>query len=149
MPLSAIIDTNALVAGLITNNPRSASAALIDALLAGRFTHFASKESLAEAKDVLRILGGRDYHPFTEEQIDRFCLGLELNSSVLQPTVAISPAIPRDRTDAKWLALAMQSDADYLVTNDRRHLLRLRRIGRTQIVTPAAFQRELDRVTGD
>jgi predicted nucleic acid-binding protein len=46
-------------------------------------------------------------------------------------------------TDAKFLGLAEEAGANFLVTNDRRHLLRLKRHGRTRIVTPARFLREL------
>lgn len=70
-------------------------------------------------------------------------------STALAAAEVVSATIPRDLTDAKWLALATASDADYLVTNDRRHLLRLRRFGRTQIVTPRAFLREVGRAIGD
>lgn len=55
MPLSAIIDTNVLVAGISTANPRSASAAVVDRLFADRFVHFASLESLTEIYQVLRL----------------------------------------------------------------------------------------------
>lgn len=46
--------------------------------------------------------------------------------------------------DTKFLALAEDARADYLVTNDHRHLLHLRSHGQTQIVTPAAFLRQLE-----
>lgn len=55
MPLSAIIDTNVLVAGVSTDNPRSASAAVVERLLTGQFAHFASLESLLEIDGVLRL----------------------------------------------------------------------------------------------
>lgn len=42
VPPSAIIDTNVLVAGISTDNPRSANATVVDRLFAGRFVHFAS-----------------------------------------------------------------------------------------------------------
>jgi predicted nucleic acid-binding protein len=48
-----------------------------------------------------------------------------------------------DVTDTKFLALAEESGATYLVTQDRRHLLRLKQYGKTQIVTPAQFLKEL------
>jgi hypothetical protein len=38
----------------------------------------------------------------------------------------------RDITDREFLALAVAADADFLVTNDRRHFLPLKRFGRTQ-----------------
>ena len=37
------------------------------------------------------------------------------------PTAQIPPSITRDLTDIKWVALALDGDADYLVTLDRRH----------------------------
>ncbi len=39
----------------------------------------------------------------------------------------------------RLLECALAARADYLVTGDKEHLLPLRSIGRTQIVTPAAF----------
>jgi predicted nucleic acid-binding protein len=41
------------------------------------------------------------------------------------------------------LALALASNADYLVTNERRHLLRIGHYRRTEIVTPMQFLREI------
>ncbi len=37
---------------------------------------------------------------------------------------------------SKFLSLAAESEAGYIVTNDRRHLLRLKQHGSTKIVTP-------------
>jgi predicted nucleic acid-binding protein len=39
----------------------------------------------------------------------------------------------------KFLSLAHEADADYLVTKDGRHLLRLKQYRRTRIVTPTRF----------
>lgn len=58
-------------------------------------------------------------------------------------TKTVPAGLTRDVTDTKLLALADEANADYLVTNDRRHLLRLGRFGRTKIVTPAQFIRSL------
>ncbi len=49
----------------------------------------------------------------------------------------------RDASDTQFLGLAEISAANYLVTNDRRHLLPLRRHQKTRIVTPAEFLRRL------
>ena len=65
---------------------------------------------------------------------------------VVQSLIGVLPVradIPRDLTDTTLLSLAAESRADYLVTNDRRHLLRLKRYGTTAIIAPAAFLREL------
>lgn len=145
--LSAIIDTNVVVTGISTGNPHSATAAVIDRLFAGEFIHFASLESLIEIHDVLRLPDIRAIHKLTDQKLDDLLASLESKSTVLASADIVSAAIPRDVTDAKWLALAMQSGADFLVTNDRRHLLRLRRFGRTQIVTPVVFLRVLKQAT--
>jgi predicted nucleic acid-binding protein len=47
--------------------------------------------------------------------------------------------LTRDASDAKFLELALAANADFLVTYDHRHLLRLKSIGRTRIVTPHKF----------
>jgi predicted nucleic acid-binding protein len=43
----------------------------------------------------------------------------------------------------KFLSLASEANADFLVTKDGRHLLRLKKYRGTRIVTPAQFLREL------
>lgn len=145
MPLSAVIDTNVLVAGISTDNPRSANAAVIDHLFAGRFVHCALLASLIEVHEVLRSPTVRALHKLTDQKIDLLFAALEAKSMPIQPGEIVAASLPRDQTDTKWLALAGSTAADYLVTNDRRHLLRLKKFRQTAIVTPAAFLRELGR----
>ncbi len=142
---NAVVDTNVIVAGVLTSNPRSASRSLIDRLWSGEFTLVLSPDALREIQDVLQLPRLRALHRLADDDILHFCRALEIVSRMLVPSETVSPAVPRDATDAKWLALALQADADYLVTSDKRHLHRLRRVGRTRIVTPAAFLRALDR----
>lgn len=60
----------------------------------------------------------------------------------------VTASVTRDPTDAKWLALAVDGQADYPLTVAKRHLLRLKTYGRTQVVRPAAFKRALRRGEG-
>lgn len=55
------------------------------------------------------------------------------------PKVELSP----DPDDDYLLAMAKAGAADFLVTGDARHLLRLRNLGRTRILAPAAFLRTI------
>ena len=57
--------------------------------------------------------------------------------------VKVPTDLARNVTDTKFLALAEESGADYLVTNDHRDLLRIGAWSGTRIVTPAEFPREL------
>lgn len=139
---TAILDTNVLVQSII-GSPRSASARVGEAYYDGRFQMVVSPASFDELIDVLTIPRIRDRHGFSDDEILEFIESL-LPDAVTYPGESPIPAdVARDMTDTKFLALAEESGADYLVTNDRRHLLRLKRHGRTKIVTPAQFLREL------
>ena len=48
-----------------------------------------------------------------------------------------------DPDDNYLLAMARAGEADFLVTGDAKHLLRLRHLGRTRILAPAAFLRAI------
>lgn len=143
MMLSAAVDTNILVAGAITGHRKSASKQVVDALFAGQFLLLLSRDTLLEIRQVLADEAVRARHGWTDAQIDQFCQALELRSRLIEPATPVPASLTRDVTDTKWVALALDGQADYLVTNDRRHLQRLRTIGQTQVVSPAVFLRAL------
>ena len=68
---------------------------------------------------------------------------LSTDAAIYAGQLSASPSLTRDVTDAKVLSLAAESSAAFLVTNDRRHLLRLRRHDSTRIITPTRFLAEL------
>lgn len=140
---SAVVDTNIIVAGVLTKNPRSASRGVIDQLFAGAFELLLSPAALMEIQHVLALPRMQAIHQLTDEDMRGLCRALEVQSRMLSGAVEVSPAITRDVSDTKWVALALKGDADYLVTRDRRHLHRLRTIGRTKIVTAHAFLQAL------
>jgi putative PIN family toxin of toxin-antitoxin system len=131
--LSAVVDTNVIVAGVLSSNPTSASRALMDRLRAGEFLLLLSPEALLEIEEVLALAEMKAIHGLTDDEI-----------RTLSGTTSISAALTRDVTDTKWVAIAIEGDADCLVTKDRRHLHRLKRAGRAKIVTPRKFLKVLD-----
>jgi putative PIN family toxin of toxin-antitoxin system len=143
---AAVVDTNVLVAGLLTSSPRSANRKLLDCFRRGDFTLLLSPAALQEIQQVLALPQLRVIHHLTDDEIRLFCLGLEFaeNARVVAGARPVSPSVTRDVTDTKWVALALDGDADYLVTNDHRHLHRLRKVGRTRILTPHKFLVALD-----
>ena len=142
----AVVDTNVLVAGVLTSSSRSTSRRLLDRHRKGEFTLLLSPATLTEIQEVLALPQLRAMHRLTDDEIRLFCLRLEFDKStrVLAGNRSVSPSVTRDVTDTKWVALALEGDADYLVTNDHRHLHRLRKIGRTRVVTPHKFLQALD-----
>jgi putative PIN family toxin of toxin-antitoxin system len=140
----AVLDTNVLVQSLISS-AHSASARVLDAYYDGRFQLPYTSETVDELVEALTISHIRTRHGLSDDEMLEFVASLLARGESYPVEVAgLVPAdIARDVTDTKFLALIKISDADFLVTNDRRHLLRLRRFGRTQIVTPAEFLRKL------
>ncbi len=47
--------------------------------------------------------------------------------------------LSRDKNDNKLLICAKDGDADYLVTGDKKHLLTLKKIGKTKIISAKTF----------
>lgn len=139
---TAILDTNVIVQAVISSPP-SASAHVLDAYYERRFRLVTAPPLLEELADVLLIPRIRELHGFSDEEIVELTASLLVYADSYTPTERIPADVTRDATDVKFLTLAQVSSADYLVTNDRRHLIRLGRFGRTSIVTPARFLREL------
>jgi putative PIN family toxin of toxin-antitoxin system len=137
--ISAVVDTNILVRGTIASHPGSASKGIVDAFFAGRFVLFLSLETLLEIHEVLFDKNVRAKHGWSDEKIADFCRALEVGSQIIEPKTVVSAALTRDVSDTKWVALALDAKADYLVTKDWRHLERLRKVGQTKIVRPRAF----------
>jgi predicted nucleic acid-binding protein len=86
----------------------------------------------------------RRRHGWSDDEILLFVLSLHVSALIGEGRELVSPAITRDVTDTKFLSLAAEVRADFLVTGDRRHLLNLRRFRETRIVTAAQFMKELD-----
>jgi putative PIN family toxin of toxin-antitoxin system len=140
--ITAILDTNVVVQAVI-GSPRSASARVLEAFRQSAFQLVFSHDGYQETVNVLALPQIRARHGWSDDEIHTFVRFLLLNSKVYQHLPSVSATVTRDVTDTKLLGLCQASAADFLVTNDRRHLLRLKKHGRTRIVTPAAFMRQL------
>lgn len=140
--IAAILDTNVLVQAVIGSS-RSASARVLDACYERTFRFIYSPETLEELIAVLMVPSIRARHGMSDDEVLEFVASLLPFARRWEGIVSVAAGITRDLTDAKFLALAEESRADYLVTNDHRHLLCLKSYGPTQIVTPAAFLRHL------
>jgi putative PIN family toxin of toxin-antitoxin system len=139
---TAVLDTNVIVQSLFAN-PRSASRAVLDRYFEGQFRPQFSDATIGELLDVLLLPGIRALHQLSDDMVLDFVAALLVGSDQYQIGSAVSAEITHDMTDTKFLALAAESHADFLVTNDRRHLLPLKQFGDTLVVTPASFLRTL------
>lgn len=140
--IRAILDANILVQAVMSSAP-SASALVLDAYYEGSFALISSPATIDELIEVLLIPHIRQRHGMTDDEVLEFAASLQARGERFPGDTDVVASVPRDITDSKLLALAVESNADFLVTNDHRHLLRLRVFGRTQIVGPAELLRRL------
>ena len=131
---AAVIDTNVVVAGLLTANDASPVARILDGMLVAAFPFVVSEALLGEYRAVLIRPRLRKLHGLTIAQIEALLTDLAQHAIVLSP-VAGSPA--PDRGD-QLLSDLLAARADLLlVTGDKRLIRDAGMQGR--VVSPSAF----------
>jgi putative PIN family toxin of toxin-antitoxin system len=134
--MRVILDTNVLLGALIS--PHGPPDAIYRAWRAARFDLVTSSTQLDELRRVSR-------YPKLKGILPAHRVGTMLNN--MQRAIVLNHLLPlpegvsvSDPGDAFLLAMALASEADYLVTGDRRAgLLSRESIGRARITTPAVF----------
>lgn len=117
-----IIDTNVVVAGLITSQADSPMVRIPDGMLTAAFPFVLSPALLAEYRAVLLRPKLAKRHGLTTEQIDTVLTELVRHGIVLSPPAnqAAAPA-PAPGDQFLWNLLALRADL-MLVTGDKRLL---------------------------
>jgi len=101
-----VIDTNVLVAGLLTSHADSPVARILDGMLSAAFPFVLSEVLLAEYRSVLLRPHLRQLHGLTETEVDTLLLEIARHGIVL------------DAKPAMWDLLATRDDLQ-LVTGDK------------------------------
>lgn len=128
--MKIIFDTNILIsAALKGGKPKSAISLVI---ASSRFVWIASDVIIQEYKEVLNRPKLKLPTTTKQEWLEMIDLAVKLID------VSITVDFPRDRKDAKFLACAIASNADYLVTGDR-DFEEILDLGVTQVVTVSQF----------
>ena len=129
--MRVVLDTNVLLSALAF--PGSKPDQILRRVRHGEIEHFLSDFILAELERILR-----DKFRFTTRQTDDRVTAIRRMATLVVPKARIALVTAKDDNN-RILECAVPAHADYLVTGDKEHLLPLRSIGTTQIVTPAAF----------
>jgi len=132
-----VLDTGILVAALITRN--TPPDLIYQAWRKKKFELITSEWQLSEFRRVSRYPKLRKY--LIPSEAGSMINGLRYQALVLTdlPTLEISP----DPDDNPVLAMAVASEADFLVSGDKRDLLALKIIEKTKIVTARNFLTKL------
>lgn len=131
--MRVVLDTNILLSALIS--PRGCPDLIYRAWRAGRFELVTSTAQLDELRRASR-------YPKLKAILQPHLVGTMINN--LQRAVVLHHLLVNietdDPNDAFLLAMAQTGEVDYLVTGDHcAGLLQRGNLGRTRIVTPAAF----------
>ena len=132
--LVVIVDTNVVVAGLLTADDTSPVARVLDGMLAAAFPFALSEALLAEYRAVLLRPRLKKLHGLSVADIESLLTDLAQHAIVLTPGAA--PAAPDPGDQFLWDLLAAK-EALVLVTGDK--LLLREPAMRGRVVSPADF----------
>lgn len=131
-----IIDTNVVVAGLLTANDTSPVARILDGMLAAVFPFVVSAALLAEYRTVLVRPYLRKLHGLTIAEVETLLTDLVQHAIVLNPASVAAPAAPDAGDQLLWDLLATRVDL-LLVTGDKLLLQDAGMQGR--VISPQMF----------
>jgi putative PIN family toxin of toxin-antitoxin system len=112
----AIIDTNVVVAGLLTRAPDSPTVRIVDGMLRGQFLFLLSVDLVAEYRAVLLRKRIRERHRLSPGQIDEVLAGL-VAEAIVREAPASSSTAP-DAGDQHLWDLMSAVPQSVLVTGD-------------------------------
>ena len=137
MPIYAVIDTNVVVAALLTKNDDSATLSVLRAVLSGRIIPLFHADILDEYNEVLHRPG---FH-FDESLIRTVIGGIRDNGVEVFPKPTGEILVDMDDLVFYEVAMEKREDDAYLVTGNKKHYPI-----RDYIVTPAEMMEILDRL---
>lgn len=131
--MNVVLDANVLVSFLLTRSPTISK--VIQSWKNSEFKLLVSDEIMLEYKKILARLVRKSiilsvHANALLEEISKEGFNVEVISEV-----EASP----DKKDNKYLSCARDVKADYLVTGDRKHLLKLKQFNGTKIISPKEF----------
>lgn len=133
-----IVDTNVVVAGLVTADPASPVARVLDGMLAAAFPFAVSETLLGEYRTVLLRPGLRKLHALSVDEIELLLTDLAQHAIVLEPAADcdVLPRAPDAGDQFLWNLLAGRPRL-VLIAGDKRLLQDRGMQGRT--VSPRTF----------
>jgi putative PIN family toxin of toxin-antitoxin system len=135
MPIRAVLDTNVLVSGLISEHspPRQ----IVDAWLDGRYTLVTSLHQVEELHHVLTYPRIARQVRLADSELEMILVAL-LSQAEVVPGRLHLPGVTREPKDDPLVACAQEGGAGYIVSSDQ-DLLALNAYEGIQVVSPRQF----------
>ena len=121
--LKVVLDTNVFVRGYISKHGKPAQ--ILDSYYKGNFILITSPKIIQEIERVLRRDRIRKFTKMKNEEINEFIDLLWLEAEVMPGRYTVEK-VSSDLSDDKFLSCDVEARADYLVTEDEKHLLSLK-----------------------
>lgn len=136
----AVVDTNILARGLL--RPAGPSAALLAAAEEASFRLVLSPSILRELRKVFFKPHVRQRYPLTMDQIAEYMTSLQAVAEMVEGRLQVYGA-SRDPADNHILACGLEGKVDFIVSDDRKHILPLGEYRGIPILSMPAFLRML------
>ena len=136
--IKVIIDSSVFIAALLSKNQTSAPAQIINAWREQKFTLIMAPPLMREL--VVKLIQ-KNIPPSEIEDLVAIIGEIALHIPGAYEATRLDNIDPDDNM---FLAAAYESNADYLVSLDKKHLLPLKHYHGTQILSPALFIRLLN-----
>ncbi len=137
--IRVVLDTNEYVSALI--QPASVPAEILQAWRNGQILLITSPQILEEIERVIHYPRIQKKYHLTESDIRDFLSLIAKETFTTHDEIKVD-VIKEDPTDNKFLACALEGDADYLISGDR-HLLQCKAYHGIKILRPREFLQEL------
>ena len=134
--LAVIVDTNVVVAGLLTANGAAPVARILDGMLTAAFPFVVSEALLAEYRTVLVRPKLRKLHGLTIKEVETILIEIAQHAIVLNPQASAAPPTP-DPGD-QLLRDLLTTRADLLLVTGDNQLLQDGGMG-GRVISPRAF----------
>ena len=141
--VAVIVDTNVVVAGLLTASSASPVARILDGMLAAAFPFVVSESLLAEYRTVLVRPKLCRLHGLTISEVETILTDLALHAIVLNPSPLTAAPAPDPGDQLLWDLLAARADL-VLVTGDKLLLEDSGMEGR--VIAPQVFVAGIDAI---
>ena len=138
--LKVVLDTNVFVSSLLVR--AGLPALVLDAWRERRYLLIASPAMIAEIRATLSYPHIRRKYAITDDDVEQLVTLLGQDALLVPGGADVTGSIPRDPTDEKVLACAVEARADLIVSGDR-HLLDLGAYRSIPILTVRQFLERL------
>ncbi len=131
-----VVDTNIVVAGLITSAPQSPTALILDAMLKGNMAFLLSPELLSEYRGVLLRPKIVRIHKLSMDEVEQVLVEITANAVWREATPNKSHPCPDPKDSHLWALLDSEPSA-IMITGDQL-LVNNPRPG-SSVITPAGW----------